>query len=256
MFDGESYLSFKYKKAAEADELDAKSYEERFCELVNPKYISVVGMPETFGGSQMWFNKFYQKYGCGVVAMNDVLMYLNRSTGKQSSRPIEVNVEDYMWSFIRSANSVNVHGPLAALGTDIAVSMDIYFATNDMPYFATWTSGSKDTLEAINEMVGNDIPAIISVGPDVLGEQGIDNIPFYQKDANGRFIQPTIGDKKIQGHYMVVTGVEPSINGYMLKVSTWGQEKYINYDELEEYSSKHFGGKILSNVVYIRPTED
>ena len=120
-----------------ADELDTKSYEERFRELINPKYISVVGMPETYGGSQMWFNKFYQKYGCGVIAMNDVLMYLDRSTGKQSSKSIEVNVEDYMWSFIRSANSVNVHGPLAALGTDIAASMDIYFAINDMPYFAT-----------------------------------------------------------------------------------------------------------------------
>lgn len=65
--------------------------------------------------------------------------------------------------------------------------------------------------------------------------------------------EPDSNETNVSSHFITVTGyIEDNIaEKKMLKISSWGREYYIDYDEYIAYVENYSNFK-LSNVVYIQ----
>jgi hypothetical protein len=57
----------------------------------------------------------------------------------------------------------------------------------------------------------------------------------------------------INSHYVTVTGIikDDSAKAILLRISSWGNQYYIKYDEYRDYI-ENYGGTFTSSVVYIK----
>ena len=109
-----------------------------------------------------------------------------------------------------------------------------------------WSTDADDNLELIRGRLLEDIPIIFSYIDEKTEENKMTLYEF--KDMEYKVVKPTIN-----GHYMTITGVieysddVKDLVGHktMLRISTWGWERYVDYDWYEE----HFG--VFSNCLYI-----
>src|SRR5690554_745977 len=108
-------------------------------------------------------------------------------------------------------------------------------------------------LSKIEEMLEKDIPVVFSVGPN----KKVD-FPMYQLEASnqkGDLYQYAVGKKNIAGHYVTITGIiKDDIareHNIMLKVSSWGEIHYIDYDEYRKFIEEH-SSTLFSSMLYIR----
>ena len=207
-----------------ADEADSKLPSPARYELADPRYVVVKGADDYFGGNQGWFSEdLIRNGGCGVTALNDTIKYLTLSNGIKDAKPIEINMSDYLKGYLDVRDDLNIHGKAGTFGFDLAFYMNEYFRENNMQYEAEWgVSENKELLPAIENMLDDDIPVILSVGPHIGYKQLEENatIPLYERDERGNYSAVS----SVLGHYMTVTATYPATteHGVMLKVSSWG----------------------------------
>ena len=194
---------------------------------------------KSFGGNQNWATGYMmRKYGCGVVAMGDVLIYLGihrlpcntdllygmlREDGCLSYPRYE--------SYLRKMNKRYL-GIIPGFGVpnfQLARAMNRYFRHYRIDLRARWCLSSGKMLERIQDSLSKDYPVILAIGQ---------NIPFWRKkkltlyrQENGVYLPAT----ETKAHYVVVTGME---NGY-LQISSWGKEYFISWKEYQEYGKKY-----------------
>lgn len=142
-----------------------------------------------------------------------------------------------------------------------------YFSDNDINLDASWCITENNIYadghwfelntrdRRIKEMISNDIPAIISIGP---GEPELDLYEMKEPTVNC----PTSYTQKdtTKSHYVTVTAIIEdrikSQNGYfdsvMYEISSWGNKYYISQYELRQHVNKYFLGSIVTNVCYIK----
>jgi hypothetical protein len=254
-------------------------------QLSNPRYVPVIKDSLTcYGGSQMWFpeTNWYSKdyilrnYGCGTIAAADMFLYLAQQNDKLQT-PITASVlkdtglvkyEDYD-PYIRIINQeyTKTKRYIAVLGPLLASAINSYSSAYDLGLKATWKLGLSyyDMYDLIEEMLKQDIPVILSVGPNTPKLWGRIGIPFYErkeieyqesedeKPSEKKPYYYQVKQNNINGHYVSVTGiVKDEITGQiMLRISSWGKQYYINYEEYRDYI-ENYGGTFTSSIVQVK----
>ena len=194
---------------------------------------------KSFGGNQNWAAGYMmRKYGCGVVAMGDVLIYLGiHRLPCNTDLLYGMLREDGCLSYpryeryLRKMNKRYL-GIIPGFGVpnfQLARAMNRYFRHYRIDLRARWCLSSGKMLERIQDSLSKDYPVILAIGQ---------NIPFWRKkkltlyrQENGVYLPAT----ETKAHYVVVTGME---NGY-LQISSWGKEYFISWKEYQEYGKKY-----------------
>ncbi len=252
--------------------------------LTNQGYLPIVKDNITFyGGSQMWFSdkNRYSKdfilhnYGCGTIATADMFLYLARQNNALQT-PVtqmaikdksEIGYSDYD-IYVRAINDkyTKTKRIIAVLGTTVANAINTYSGQYGLGLKAAWKLSLSyyDMLEMIEEMLGKDIPVILSIGPNTPNLWGKKGIPFYElreidyqetdntdPEAAKPYYYKAV-KQDINGHFVTVTGViKDDVTGrIMLRISSWGKQYYINYEEYRDYIDSA-GGTFTSSIVYV-----
>ena len=194
---------------------------------------------KSFGGNQNWATGYMmRKYGCGVVAMGDVLIYLGiHRLPCNTDLLYGMLREDGCLSYpryeryLRKMNKRYL-GIIPGFGVpnfQLARAMNRYFRHYRIDLRARWCLSSGKMLERIQDSLSKDYPVILAIGQ---------NIPFWRKkkltlyrQENGVYLPAT----ETKAHYVVVTGME---NRY-LQISSWGKEYFISRKEYQEYGKKY-----------------
>ena len=264
------------------------SISNQVIELSNPNYVSIQkDSGVSYGGSQMWFPKsnWYSKdyilhnYGCGTIATADMFLYLALQKEDQKS-PItaialsaidQIDYQNYI-NYVRTIHDqfTKTHRFIAVIGPKVAAAINSYSDKNRLGLKASWKYKLTyyDMYDIMEEMLDHDLPVILSIGPNTPKLWGKKGIPFYEKkeieyleedssqNNNPKRCKPyyyKAAYNNINGHYVTVTGIikDEVATRIMLRISSWGKQYYINYEEYRDYV-ENFGGTYTSSLVQIK----
>ncbi|MBQ7707498.1 MAG: hypothetical protein IJT72_06950 [Lachnospiraceae bacterium] len=253
------------------------------------EYISVDG---SFGGNQRWLRVDEKKantlsdYGCGLISANDVLLYI-------SDLPVAPSKDKYI-AAIRDMNRryFRVLPFLGLSGILMSFYMKLYLFLHKKHfksrYKVRWRVSSRKILTKISEMLENDIPVVLSVGPCFIRGRKKE-LPLYslKQQISGNTVDAVNHENhvsfeqinSVKDHYVNVTGIyeiyedndtdvttgtitdtiasanipqEKNSNlTTMLEISSWGKKYYINFDEYISFVKKH-DNFLFSNILYIK----
>ncbi len=231
--------------------------------------------------------KTLEGFGCGLIGGSDIILHLlGRSVLSNGSDKgyFKVRTEDNLESgsaiskkeyenYILQMEKKFFHilPKLGISGVLLALNFNIYFFLNrknirkktGYSFLARWGVLPGNILIRIKEMLSEDIPVIISIGPGFFHSNKLnfynkiekmpdDNKPGKASDAKTYLFKPVT---KTKDHYVTVTGVEeyPTVDGskIMLEISSWGKKYYVNFAEYLEYVKKN-DNFYFSNILYIR----
>ena len=88
-----------------------------------------------------------------------------------------------------------------------------FFQKYHMPYTSRWRFSRFGMWEKIEEMLLDDIPVIMSVGPNFPFFWGKERASFYTRTPTGAYL-PASGAR---AHYFTVTGLDEN----WLRISSW-----------------------------------
>jgi len=254
-------------------------------ELSNHNYVPVVKDSAIYyGGSQMWFStknkhsKDYilHNYGCGTIATADLFLYLSmqnvvfRTPESEIALGMSDSINYINYDiYVRMINDqyTKTRKVIAVLGPKIASAFNSYSKAYGLGLFASWKwkLSYYDMYEIISEMLSADIPVILSIGPNTPLLWGKKGIPFYQQydikvsedsepitNAFQRYRYKAV-TQPVNGHYVTVTGIikDDIASAIMLRISSWGKQYYINYEEYRNYI-ENSGDTFTSSLVYIK----
>ncbi len=192
--------------------------------------------------------------GCGVIAMTDVELYLTQQHAGYSRRHNKIKYDksdgfikkdDYMK--YAEYNMNHVYGPgdsileyeTGVLPLNMKLGIQSYLKSNNHPYKkAKWAPVSAGDKKAktkiaikIETMISRDLPVVFSYYSSDKDDKI--NLYFDEKAAeDGKG-----SHREINSHYMTIigyskfSGKDKKRCSYVLKVVSWGEIYYINYDE-------------------------
>lgn len=207
----------------------------------------------SYGGSQTWFSSpSIRGYGCGLIAAHDLLWYLERKesltaqtdrhrSGEQLVSDFR-SWEDYERSVKRLHRLFPILPRLGINGLMLSAGLNLAFLLRRLPYRACWHIGYRNTGKEINRLLSQDIPVILSIGGNFPLIWKKDRLPLYKKTGDGVYIKSS----STRAHYITVTGIE---HGW-LRISSWGQEWYINWSEYRNFTWIK-SCPLFSNICYI-----
>lgn len=219
-------------------------------ELKNPYPGITDGNDIFYGGCQRLFsNRSMSGYGCGVIAVCDLLLYLNE-TKKDFNLPELPKKTDGVYSFGEyerfAGKLMKRYLPIIPYsginGLTLMLGVQAFFNRHHLPYKAIWGMSGKKTTERIREMLSEDIPAIISVGPNFPRLWGKRRLNFLQKNRSGAILPVC----STNSHYVTVTGIDEDY----LQISSWGKKYYISIDDYKKYAAEE-SADFLCNILYI-----
>lgn len=239
------------------------------------------GSTKSYGGRQGWFgyimtesdaynNETYGKYltsqniaksGCGLISSADGLLYICRKMGISNyviknwyqNDVIDINdYAEYIWYM--ESTQLGVDSTLGLNGYSMAHGLNNYYSLHDIDLKATWGVDKDDILDKTIEMLKNDIPVTLSIGPYALGLKDGYGVNFYIEDTSSStpaYINRPWSSDKVNNHYVTVTAViiDDITNKTYLQISSYGEKYFIDYDEYEEYIGYKLSG--FSNILYI-----
>lgn len=189
-----------------------------------------------YGGNQSWFPyRFLKNSGCGVIAAAELLLSLE---GREKiSKPEYMDFATGLWKHF-----LPVIPGFGMNGVTLAVGLNRYFRKKGMPCRAFWGISAGKLPGRIHQMLKNDIPVILSIGPNFPMIWRREKLKLYRK-VNDTFV-PAVSTR---AHFVTVTGWE----GRMMRISSWGKEYYIDYEDYKKYV-KNYSCPLVSNVICIR----
>ena len=164
----------------------------------------------SYGGNQNSSgSRAVRRYGCGVVGMGDVILYLGlHQLSFDTDLFYGMSREDGYLSFPRyerylrkiSRRYVRIIPGMGVPGFLLPAAFNKYFRQYRIDLKAKWCVSQAKLLSRIEESLSRDIPVILSVGQ---------NIPFWRKkklcfyrQENGSYLP----DTETKAHFVVVTG--------------------------------------------------
>ena len=202
------------------------------------------------GGQQLSRDAMLRRCGCGVVAAADLLLYLTRwhshgavdyFAGLLTDEPVPLPVYDTLLRDLSRREFPMI--PYAGInGVMLMAGMQLFFRRHGMPYTARWCIAPGRLWERIEEMLGADIPVIMSVGPNFPFIWGDKRVRFYAQTPTGGYVPAS----RAKAHYFTVTGLDCE----WLRISSWGRCYYLRRREFEHYV-KHASTTIASNVLLV-----
>lgn len=189
-----------------------------------------------YGGNQAWLPyKFLKGMGCGLISAADVIFHLE---GKENLTEEEyVEFANKLWKWY-----LPVIPGFGMNGITLMIGLNRYFKKHGLSYRACWKISGEKLFSRIEQMLSDNIPVILSVGPNFPFVWKKQKLTFYTKNQEECFL-PTV---KTKAHFVTVTARE----GAWLRISSWGKEYYISIREYREYVKRH-SSFLVSNVIDI-----
>lgn len=221
-----------------------------WAKLKNP-YIAVMADERlSYGGNQGWGKqKSLSKYGCGVIAGTDLLLYLglHKNYCQRKEFKTEENgiweMEIYM-EIVKAMKRkyLPVIPGLGMPGWVLSGGINRYFRINRIPLKISFGVFRRNLRNRISAMLAHDIPVILAVGPNFPIPVKKYKLPYYEKTG-----ETYRRAGQMAAHFVTITGME----GQWVRISSWGKKYYINLGEYEEYVRKH-SCFFTSNIFYVR----
>jgi len=214
-------------------------------------YVTVSNGTELFyGGNQRAIgHSGIQKYGCGLIAATDLLIYLQR-TYIQLGLPIPApELGPVPLSLYQAAvdSLRRDYFPLIpGFGLNVWVlsqGLNRLFRKKNVPLKASWGVPQKVLWRAIDEMLCRDFPVILCIGHNFPRVWSDHKVAFYKRSSEGAYTAVA----GAAAHYVVVTGMD----GHWLRISSWGRELYIDQSELMTHMRSN-SNPLFTNVIYLR----
>ncbi len=198
---------------------------------IKNNYISVQN--ESYGGSQMYFaslkgffNKGRQKGGCGIVALNDVFSYFR-------SCPLFKDKSEYMKAFNKVARKIKwIPGSWGMTFIHESIGFKILAAHYHLKLKCFVGINPNATYARIRNMLNCDCPVIICIPKVISFKKNKPTLNMY--DCN-----TFLCTAKTQGHFVVVTDIYEEKDEIWLKISSWGREYLLNYEEFIRFVKHH-----------------
>ena len=197
----------------------------------------------SLGGSQMWSDRrTLRRCGCGPVAACDLLLYLERKHAMRFSDSASRHeycreLEALQRRYFPLIYPKGLNGVLLTLGLNRALH------DRHLPYRAVWAVSGKKLFARMADMLRNDIPVILAVGPNFPLVWQKKKLVFYRKTPDGRMVPAT----DVLAHY--VTALE--MDDEYVRISSWGRCYYIKISEYTDYVNQS-SSFLISNLVLIR----
>lgn len=206
----------------------------------------------SYGGNQAWGqDAAMRKYGCGVIAGADLLLYLSLhkkyclGTGEFPNKTDTGNIEKKAYENFAQGMRRRYFPVIPGLGMPwwmLVLGLNRYFWKNRIPLGASFGVRDRNLAKRIRAMLAHDIPIILAIGPNFPLPLKRHKLAFYEK--SGEKYQEVC---KTAAHFVTITG----ILGEWLEISSWGRPYYIRLQEYREYVRKH-SCPLVSNIIYIR----
>lgn len=206
----------------------------------------------SYGGNQGWFqSNTIKKYGCGVVAGSDLLLYLSLHKEYCRGREFKKEEDDNgIWGeekyqeLIKTMNRryFPVIPGFGMPGWLLAGGMNYYFRRSRIPLKVSFGVLRRNIWNRTAAMLAHDIPVILAIGPNFSIFRRKYKLNFYVR--KGEEYTCTC---QTAAHFVTVTAME----GKYLKISSWGKEYYIDMQEYMDYGKKH-SSFLVCNIFYIR----
>lgn len=199
------------------------------------EYLHVLGRGRpSFGGSQSWLSSRTERdFGCGLIACADVLLYLTGRT--------ELTREEYL-AYVRQYKRYFLQLPRMGIdGLRLAWGINRCFAREGIARHARWCAAGAQVWPRIGQMLAQDCPTVIAIGPNFPLLWQKHELPLYRRTLEGYVV-----DCRVKGHYVTVTALDERY----AEVSSWGRRLYIDRQEFEDYVKKH-SIWLFCNILYI-----
>lgn len=216
--------------------------------LQNPSPVVERAGEQTSGGSQRWLRgELSQRYGCGIVAAADLLLYLHRYGEGESpffrgipEAPIPWEIYDFCASRLRK-RYLPLLPPFGLNAWVLAGGLNAYFREYRLPYRARWGVLPHKLWQEAGAMLARDIPVILCIGVNFPFPKHL--LPLYQGEEHREACST-------RAHYVTLTGLDRE----WARISSWGQVYSIRREDFDQYRRRHSCG-LYSNLVQIRTTE-
>ena len=190
-----------------------------------------IKVENSFGGNQEWSDKKQiSDYGCGLIAFNDLVLYM-----KPGLRTKYDKKEYYLKRLEETRNSYFRFWCFRGIpGIWLSLAMKRFIRGNDLPYRVSWGVLPWNLKKRIKDMIRlYDLPVIFSIGPGYFRKN---RVTFYER--RGKIFNPVCHTKS---HYVTVTGYieEAGTGRLMLRISSWGNMYYIDFNEYCDYVKKN-----------------
>lgn len=205
----------------------------------------------TYGGSQTRSeSKAMRRCGCGVIGGLDLVIYLLKYHDCCRS---DIFPPELLWDVIRldayddfaqklSRSLLPIVPPIGMNGLTLMMGVKLLFRRYNIPMNVRWGVRRSELWNSIEEMLADDIPVILSIGPNFPKVWQKNKTALYKMQGDER---PRVA-ASTHSHFLTVTGLDEE----WLQVSSWGSRFYISRTEFEEYVTRHSNG-ILSSILYV-----
>ncbi len=197
-------------------------------------------------------DKYYRlmTMGCGVIAMNDIELYLAQQNAWSNANIAangviaESDYRNYVEKNFDAAYRIPgdyLHYNTGLQPWDMEDGLKNFLTVNQSAYRSVkWAPHCIDfsqkelVLADIETMLGNNVPVVFSY---YTFDKGSDLVLFHSLDAAKNRDYEAQDNRFINGHYMTIIGLykyvneEECENEYILKVLSWGEVYYIRYEE-------------------------
>ena len=209
-----------------------------------------------YGGAQEWCEQKYMKqYGCGVIGCANVLLHIYQhmsdtvqedGAGRKHLKwknSFCMDKDSYM-EFVEHLRKyyLPVFPVIGMNGIVMMIGMNRYFYKHQLPYKARWGCLPWNIWKRAEQMLEQQIPVVLAIGPNFPILWGNHRLTLYEKD--GMLYHPKATTK---AHYVTIT----EMDGEWLTVSSWGKKYYIKISEYREYVRAH-SNYLFSNILVIQ----
>lgn len=206
----------------------------------------------SFGGNQKCsLDAVMRRCGCGVVAAADLLLYLHRWHDDCTIPPLGsmgedccLTQSDYEKLTCRLREKYfPLIDPLGVNGLTLMLGLNRLFRRWSVPYRARWGVPWAVFWETMEEMLRQDLPVILAVGP---------NFPeLWKKEKLCMVCEGKAETTAVRAHYVVVT----AMNEKSLTVSSWGKRFEIDRLAYSRYV-RQYSSPLVSNLLWLRPKKE
>lgn len=219
-------------------------------EITHPLPSVTKGSQTSVGGCQQWSaDPIIRDVGCGIIAAQDLLIHLalyhpypqgllqgiNPSISCEAYDTISRYLKRFYFPLIPHSG-IN--------GVFLAIGLNRYFRKYHISLHAAWRSSAKTVFSDIEEMLANDHPVILSIGP---------NFPFFwKKEKMALYSQQSANtiSCKTNAHYVSVVGLDDQ----WITVSSWGTLYHISRNEYMRYM-QNSSIPLVNNLIRIQKTK-
>lgn len=202
-----------------------------------------------YGGSQMLSpDKIFRKCGCGIVSAADLFLYMHRHHNNCHCDLFDrfngcenISVDEFVPLYKKLSSYFTLIPNFGISGIMLSLGTNAFFLHHGYPFYARWGVLPSRLWSSIEKMLEEDLPVLITVGPDFPRIWEKHSATMYCDTPSGRS-----RSTKVRAHFMTLTAMDDE----WMYVSSWGKKYRILRKEYEFHMKNH-ASAISSNIILI-----